>query len=326
MSDEGTLKASKKSRATGFIRIGVSIIALIILVKVFDAGELLSRITSVSLWLWLSVFAGFLLGHAVAAAKWRLIIGSNAPYFQVFKAHFAGLAANLALPGVAGGDVVRAAIIMKGSNRKTALALGSLADRLIDTSVLIIIAASGALWLGVRSGVNPMGLALAGIVVIIGGIASIILLHPIASLMRNKAPSGKIGAIISDVANTLDELAKRRGALFLCIAMSIAIQLSFAIMNGIVASNISAGTSIAAWIFAWPLAKLIATLPISFGGLGVREASIAGLMAPMGFDASGVIAASLIWQSVLYAGGLTGVIVQSFAVRQLGGNAKANHG
>ena len=326
MTVDPDLSAAKKSRVTGFIRIGLSILILITLASIFDIEDLLARIMSVSPWLWIGVFAVFLLGHAAAAAKWRLLIGVDTPYLRALQAHYAGLAANIALPGVAGGDLVRAAIVMKGSNKKTALALGSLADRLIDTSALLIIAAFGALWLGARSGVDQTALAVAGVFVVISGAAAIALLRPVASMLRAKAPGGKSGAIIGDVASTLDDLAGRRSALFLCVALSIAIQLTFAIMNGLIATNIGAGTSLASWIFAWPLAKLIATLPLSFGGLGVREASIAGLMTPMGYEASSVIAASLIWQSVLYAGGATGVIVQSFALRHLGGNAGHSHG
>ncbi len=44
-------------------------------------------------------------------------------------------------------------------------------------------------------------------------------------------------------------------------------------------------------------------LPVSFGGLGVREAAFAALVAPFGPE-SLAVAQSLVWQSVLIAGGL----------------------
>ena len=107
-------------------------------------------------------------------------------------------------------------------------------------------------------------------------------------------------------------MASRRGALIGCAILSIAIQFSFSMLNGLIASSLGAGTSLAAWAFGWPLAKLVATLPISFGGIGVREASLAGLMTPLGYGAAGVVAASLVWQTIQIAAGVLGALAQSF--------------
>ena len=147
----------------------------------------------------------------------------------------------------------------------------------------------------------------------------------IANLMRKTAPEGKLGAILRDVADAAEEMSSRRGALFGCAAISIIVQLAFSSMNAVIAQNIGAQTSIAAWVFAWPLAKLVATLPISFGGLGVREASIAGLMAPLGYPAAGVIAASLIWATIQFATGALGALAQVLIGQSETAQATAHH-
>ena len=66
---------------------------------------------------------------------------------------------------------------------------------------------------------------------------------------------------------------------------------------------------VAAWFFAWPLAKIVATLPISLGGLGVRESSLAALLAPFGAVAAEVVASGLAWQGILYLAGALGALV-----------------
>ena len=43
----------------------------------------------------------------------------------------------------------------------------------------------------------------------------------------------------------------------------------------------------------------------------MREASTAGLLAPFGAEPARVIAVGLIWQTVLYASGLIGLLVQA---------------
>lgn len=310
MAPETTKPGLVKKRIAGVIRIVASAIVLAVVLKFVSAGDVLDQMRATSPLVWLAVFAGFVAGHAVAAAKWRWMIGGTIPYSRAVRAHFAGLAANLALPGVAGGDLVRAGLVMKGSDRKTALAVGSLADRLIDTASLVVIAAIGAIWLGARAGVDVAALSAAAGATIAVGCIGVAQMSWISRRMRRAAAGGKLGAIIADVADAMDEMAKRRAVLIGCVLLSIAVQFAFACMNALIAIQIGVAAPVAAWIFAWPLAKLIATLPISFGGLGVREASLAGLMAPLGYPAAGVVAASLVWQTILYAGGALGALAQ----------------
>jgi uncharacterized membrane protein YbhN (UPF0104 family) len=65
-------------------------------------------------------------------------------------------------------------------------------------------------------------------------------------------------------------------------------------------------SDLAIWLFIWPLAKLVAMIPISFGGLGVREAAFLGLARPFGIPESVAVASSLAWQAVMLLGGLIG--------------------
>ena len=106
------------------------------------------------------------------------------------------------------------------------------------------------------------------------------------------------------------DLAQSPGRLLLCLVISMAVQCLFVGINIAFAQAASVEAPVAAWFFAWTTAKIIAIAPISLGGLGVREASMAGLLKPFGADPGQVIAIGLIWQSVLYASGLIGFLVQ----------------
>jgi uncharacterized membrane protein YbhN (UPF0104 family) len=68
---------------------------------------------------------------------------------------------------------------------------------------------------------------------------------------------------------------------------------------------------LAPWFVAWPLSKIIAILPISLGGIGVREAALVSLLAPFGAPSALVFASGLLWQGVLMASGLLGLAVGS---------------
>ena len=200
------------------VRLAVSAVVLTIIFRLVPVQEVWREARRLSPALWAGGVVVFLLGHAAAAAKWRLLIGPGVSFPEAFRAHLAGLAANLCLPSVAGGDVVRAGLVF-------------------------------------RKAADPARLAA-------------------------------------------------------CLAISMAVQVVFVGINIAFAEAAQVHAPPAAWFFAWASAKIIAIAPISLGGLGVREASMAGLLAPFGAKPAQVIAIGLIWQTVLYASGLIGLLAQ----------------
>ena len=139
------------------MRIAVSAIVLGIIFHVVPFAQVWAAAKRLTPQLWLAGFALFLLGHAMTAAKWWMLIGHDVRFSHAFRAHLAGLGANLALPGVAGGDVVRAALVMGETKDKGRLAVGSLVDRLIDTASLALVSLVGA-WFAFNTDGRTTGL------------------------------------------------------------------------------------------------------------------------------------------------------------------------
>lgn len=292
------------------LRICVSAAMLALIFHFVPFGTVWAAARQFSPALWLAALGLFLAGHAAAAAKWRMLIGDGISYRQAFRAHLAGLAANLALPGVAGGDVVRAGLVMGQARDKGRLAMGSIADRLLDTLGLVLIALAGAYFaLGPKLGEGPelRWILLALFIVVAAGFFVAPALD--RALMR-KEPSGKIARMLAIMVHAAADLAQSPGRLLLCLAISMAVQCLFVCINIAFAQAAHVDAPVAAWFFAWTTAKIIAIAPISLGGLGVREASMAGLLRPFGADPGQVVAIGLIWQSVLYASGAIGFLVQ----------------
>jgi uncharacterized membrane protein YbhN (UPF0104 family) len=101
-------------RRSWLLRLAVSAVFLVILFFFIPVRQLIDAIGRVSPGLWLVVLLLFLFGHAVSAFKWRLLMNrDDVPPALWLRAHFAGLVANLCLPGIAGGDVVRAGWVMR---------------------------------------------------------------------------------------------------------------------------------------------------------------------------------------------------------------------
>lgn len=310
MSANASPARDRKLPLTWLLRLGVSAVVLFVLFRLVPLERVWSEAQRLPPWLWLAALVLFLLGHAAATVKWRLLIGPGISFPQAFQAHLAGLAANVCLPGLGGGDVVRAALVFRSAEDASRLVVGSLADRLIDIVGLLLFAVFGA-FLAVRAGHSDFPrlawlLLAASLVVVIAFPASLLL----ERATRDWNPRGAIGRAVSHAIAAIAYLIRRPGLLVLCLAISMAVQATFIGINVAFAAAVQVAAPIAAWFFAWSTAKIVAIAPISLGGLGVREAVMATLLTPFGADPAQVIAIGLVWQTVLYASSLVGALAQ----------------
>lgn len=281
-------------------RLGASIAMLVLIFTLVPFYEIWRAIAQVSAAYWLLALAGFVAGHMIGLLKWRLLIDAGLSPLWAMRCYFAGLFANLCLPSVVGGDLVRAGMAMRGSGEKEAIILGSLLDRILDVSALLLIALAGALLArGKLDG--PERAIFAGALLMLssamlGGLA----------LVRLRAPrrlSLKRRRQIARLRRAARRLAKRPQLALAALGLGLCIQMSFVLINALLGRACGIELSLSVWMLAWPLAKIAALLPISLGGLGVREAALAVLLGHFSVSASLAVAVGLVWQTVLAAGG-----------------------
>jgi len=288
------------------LRVSGSALILAVLLRFLPFQEVVEGFSKISILVFASVLGLFLTGHAVAAAKWWFLLERGFPYPAALRAHFAGLAANLCLPGVAGGDVVRAGLIAK-LVEFSKLAAASLSDRLIDMFALVLVSASGLLMLSTNSGGGALVVQIGALFLcaLIGVFYVFPVLMPkfLAAIPNLPFADGFL-----KLSEEFRKLGRRPLTLIGALSVSAAIQFAFVMLFIWLADVVGIDVDKGAWFFAWPLAKILAVLPISLGGLGLREATLAGLMIPFGAASAPVVATSLIWQSVLFVAGFIGAI------------------
>lgn len=89
-------------------------------------------------------------------------------------------------------------------------------------------------------------------------------------------------------------------------AVALLMQSSFVLLNAWLGYSLGIDVPLAVWFLVWPLAKAAGLLPVSLGGLGVRDATLAALLVPFGVPPAQGLVASLAWTSVMIGGGLLG--------------------
>lgn len=287
----------------------VSFGVLAVLLFALPWGEVRESASRLTAGTWAGVLAVFLAGHALGTAKWRLILNagrSGLERVDAVRCYAAGLFANLCLPSIVGGDVLRAALAGKATGRPEAAVLGGIADRLVDVLGLGLIMGAGGL--AARGALPGWGGQLLVLLIVLGagggvGLLAVALRRPLARWPRRlRRPIGR-----SLVA--LRRLARSPGAAATALVAAILIQSAFVLVNAWLGRAIGIDVPLAVWFVAWPMAKLAGLLPVSLGGLGVRDATLAALLVPVGVPAARGVVASLLWQTVLIAGGLIAGLV-----------------
>ncbi|MEZ5733296.1 MAG: lysylphosphatidylglycerol synthase transmembrane domain-containing protein [Paracoccaceae bacterium] len=297
-------KALKKwaIRATG------SAVALGLIFWFLPKDAILEGFTRLSWPLFLSVLVAFLLCHVATATKWWLLMDRAILWPLALRAHFAGLAANLCLPGAAGGDAVRAAVAHVSLRDGPKVAAAAVGDRMIDLVGLAVLTLSGLVMLGGQGGNRALAYAVTGVVFALA-VAGLFLFPAIARFVWGRWPGLPAKGLALRVADAFAALGKKPGLLLFTLILSAAIQSVLIYLSVKLAEPVGVHVPLAAWFFAWPLAKIIATLPISLGGLGVRESSLAALLVPFGATAPEVVASGLAWQGILYLAGALGALI-----------------
>ena len=290
------------------LRIFISVSVLVILFSILPLSKLWHTVRQIPIGLWIFAVAATVVVHSVGVIKWSLLINATnnkLPLFSAFRCYFAGLFANIFLPSVNGGDIVRAGLAIKLNKEKEAVILGSLTDRVIDASALALIVLSGTLLLPKMASAGIYRILLGIVIVLLFFVlfCAILLVAPIPL----KTPKF-VARSISRFRYTIRELIKNPWRVIIALSVAIIMQMWFIFLFSVFGEKLGIHLSLPIWFIVWPTAKLSAMLPISLGGLGVREAALAVLLSQFDVSLTGSVGLGLLWESLFFAvGGVGGI-------------------
>jgi uncharacterized protein (TIRG00374 family) len=312
-------QANRRASILTALRIAASAAVLLILFHFLPLGPLRDGLRRVPPGLFALTVVAYLLAHAVGVAKWRLMVnatGAGLDFATAAQCYAGGLFGTLFLPSIIGGDIVRLAIGLRRSARPSAVLIGNVADRLVDIAAL--------------GGLTILGGFLVPAVLpqvwrtnffrVIAWAAGLLLLALLFSYLARRTEPLRGMPIrwrrrMVRVRQALRALAERPGTVALAWLLGIAVQGSFVLLTMVLAKSCGLELPLHVWLFAWPLAKFAALLPVTQGGIGVREAALVGLLTPFGAAPSLVLAAGLAWEGVIISGGAVAGLV-SFLLRR----------
>jgi uncharacterized protein (TIRG00374 family) len=290
------------------LRWAAALIVLGVLLHFLPLATVRSAIARVPPWKFVAALAGYLLAHTLGVAKWRMVVnaaGAELNFAVSAQCYWGGLFGTLFLPSIVGGDVIRLAVGLRKSPRPAAVLAGNVVDRFLDVT-----AQGGLVVIGLTllPGSLPESLRAMASRVLLAGIAAAVVLVALGFLLRGvllRGRSFQFRRRLARLRHALKSVSQRPRVLLTGWVAGTLIQATFLVLTAQLAISCGLVLPLRVWLFAWPLAKLAALLPLTQGGIGVREAALVALLAPFGVAGHLVLAAGLVWEGVVIAGGLT---------------------
>ncbi|HJU11421.1 MAG TPA: lysylphosphatidylglycerol synthase transmembrane domain-containing protein [Candidatus Binataceae bacterium] len=252
--------------------------------------------------LFVATVALYVGGQLMSAFRWQLlgaIVGLPGRYSEYVAYYFIGMFTNVFVPGLVGGDALRALYLGRRHQRIGPAFASVIADRGVGLLALFWLAAVAALV--ATSAHLPSSILQATLT---AGLASMLLYCAAPLLARWLTRNHRIGQWLAPAIPYLSQPL----ALVPAIALSLLLQISLAFCQYLLGIGLGLDIALTTFVLVVPITNVIASLPVTINGLGMREAGYLVLLGMAGVSKDQAIALSILYFAATLAGGFTGII------------------
>jgi uncharacterized membrane protein YbhN (UPF0104 family) len=301
---------SQKSSRGWLLLLGRWAAALLILgllLHFLPIAPLRTALSRIPLTRFIAVLLIYLVALTGGITKWHTVVnsaGAQLKFAASAQCYTSGLFGALFLPSIIGGDVARLAVGISHSPRPAAVITGNVADRFLDVAAQLTLVSLGLILL---PGSLPVTLqAAARHVLVAAVIAAAVLFALVLALLRPllRGRSRRFRRRLAQLRHALRSVGRRPHRLLFGWLLGTCVQGTYIVLTGVLGVSCGLVLPLRVWLFAWPLSKFAAVMPITQGGIGVREAALVVLLVPFGAPASQVLATGIVWEGIIITGGL----------------------
>jgi len=289
-------------------KLGVSLILVGSLAYRYGGdAEFRSTLAGLDPWSFVAAEGVVAVGLVLSALRWKILLraaGVGLGLGTSIRLYFVGYFFNFFLPTTVGGDVARAMGVGKGT--PLSVVGGSiLVERILGFGCLLVIGITASL--AVESLAVARRVLLVAAAVFVVGLA-LVLLAPLPEVQR----AGTWGRLLSGLRRTALEIRAygfHPKALGAAIVLSLAWQGALVLSNVLLSRGLGGVAPLESLLALVPVVQAITMIPVSFGGLGIREMGYEFFFRSSGYDAAGAVALGVGWLGVTIALALKGGIV-----------------
>lgn len=224
----------------------------------------------------------------ISNVKWMIILRENGifiPFKDLCNMYLVGMFFSMFLPGAHGGDLVRAHQVTKFTDKKVEGVMSVILERLTGLLGLLFI-----LWLALMLFKHPLFTAsfrMWAVALITAGFAAFFLLFSRGLVRRFAFLSSILGSRLKQSATEIYESIyslKNKRAAFLITLLSVLFQFMTIIVHYLIAYAVHVDIPFSYLMLVVPLISVLAMLPVTLNGIGVRDMSYIGFFGAIGIE------------------------------------------
>ncbi len=275
----------KKKILFTFLKIVVSAVLLLLVVKKAGPGNVAHYLFSMNIWLFLLATAMYVVVAWLVAIRWNILLDNRYTTRKLFSLHMIGNFFNVILPSTVGGDAVKAYYLYRDT-KKAGISFGSVfMDRYLGLFARLV--------LGLVSGMAAFAeLKTIGMHWVIPALFSVFMA---GSLLVFRFRTGNRFEAIADFYDYAHSLLRQKLAIVKAFLLSLVIQALLIVMIAADARAIGQTLSFAELFVFVPVIMTVMIIPLSISGFGVREGAFVAFFGLTGIPSSVSVSISFLW-------------------------------
>lgn len=253
----------------------------------------------------------YLLLLVICTARWQVLLRAQGRRFSawfLFRVYLASAAMNAVLPTALGGDVLR--VILTADRDVAAGAVSVvLVDRLLGLIALLLLVLGASVWLLAAGGWGGFALLSAAGLALLGLLSAAVMwdgpYRRLAGLLGRLKFLG-LGVKVLGVAAGIRNLRRHGRAVVLAGLLSFGVWVVHCLVWFVLGLAVGTRTPVGVYFVVAPVVALATMLPVSVGGVGIRENGFVLLMAGMGMAEATAGGIALLFLALTYGYALTG--------------------
>lgn len=234
----------------------------------------------------------------LSSIRWRLLLHEGFELKKLFSLYFIGSFFNHLLPGIIGGDAVKAYYLYRDTGKGSSAVASVFMDRYIGFTALMLVGLTAF----------PFGLRYFKGSYIEWVLPLIVVLFIIVSFFIFGLRVGKGIKLLSGFYDYFELYKGKKTVIIKTFFISVIVQIIIIFAVYVLSRGLKVNVPLLPLFIFVPVISTIATIPISIAGIGVREASFILLFGTLGISPVQATAVSFTWFLSVATGSLPGLI------------------
>lgn len=293
------IKESAGRRAFFFLKLAVGVSLIAYLLSRMEVTGIVAAVRRYDMQVLLGGLALTLSSMLVAGLRWRMLI-PQVGYLRLVRYSFIGQFYSLVLPGQIAGEAVKAWRISRGSGDAPRLVASVFIDRIVGLIALLLVAIIGIALardeLSRRFLLPAIGLIMAlsaGLFLLRLPLAQTFLSAAISHMGSNYPKLRSFGDRLLLLSSAWVNCTRHPLRMICNMLLGILFQLIGVATFALLASGVGIDIAWAHWMWIVGATAIVTLLPLSVGGLGIREGALVLLLAQFNVSGEHAIALSL---------------------------------